>query len=175
MLRWWLGNRQWREPARSDRLPVHRSESPTGYSSASCSPAEPASASPVTDNLAPIPIRRLAVMPRRAGRVRRHRVSSLLCAPGDISTLRRQNFHAGGRGPARKSAFAVSNCLLHGLYRAKIWLRWGLPLPQTAIGDLDMRHRSAAAAEISFRDQFEPGPVIMIGFDAPFRCWSLCE
>jgi hypothetical protein len=38
-----------------------------------------------------------------------------------------------------------------------------------------LRHRSAAAAEISFRDQFEPGPVNMIGFDAPFRCWSLCE
>jgi len=31
-----------------DRLPVHRSESPTGYSSAGCSPAEPASASSVT-------------------------------------------------------------------------------------------------------------------------------
>ena len=29
----------------SDRLPIHRSESPTGYSSAGCSPAEPASAS----------------------------------------------------------------------------------------------------------------------------------
>src|SRR5438270_12517268 len=38
-----------REPASSDRLPVHRSESPTGYSSAGCSPAEPASASPVSD------------------------------------------------------------------------------------------------------------------------------
>jgi hypothetical protein len=41
-----------------DRLPVHRSESPTGYSSAGCSPAEPASASPVTDNSSSIPIRR---------------------------------------------------------------------------------------------------------------------
>ena len=41
---------QWREPTSFDRLPVHRSESPTGYSSASCSPAEPASASPVTAN-----------------------------------------------------------------------------------------------------------------------------
>src|SRR5580693_2743004 len=30
--------------------PIHRSESPTGYSSAGCSPAEPASASPVADN-----------------------------------------------------------------------------------------------------------------------------
>ena len=43
----------WREPASSDRLPTHRSESPTGYSSAGCSPAEPASASPVTDNNSP--------------------------------------------------------------------------------------------------------------------------
>jgi hypothetical protein len=34
---------RWREPASSDRLPSHRSESPTGYSSAGCSPAEPAS------------------------------------------------------------------------------------------------------------------------------------
>src|SRR6201989_1297404 len=41
-----------REPAGSDRLPVHRSESPTGYSSAGCSPAEPASASPVSDIVA---------------------------------------------------------------------------------------------------------------------------
>ncbi len=54
-----------REPASCDRLPVigvslqpHRSESPTGYSSAGCSPAEPASASPVTDNSSSIPIRR---------------------------------------------------------------------------------------------------------------------
>jgi hypothetical protein len=44
-----------REPASSDRLPVHRSESPTGYSSAGCSPAEPASASPVTENISSIP------------------------------------------------------------------------------------------------------------------------
>src|SRR5712671_7465345 len=49
---------RWREPASSDRLPSHRSESPTGYSSAGCSPAEPASASPVTDNSSSIPIQR---------------------------------------------------------------------------------------------------------------------
>jgi hypothetical protein len=48
----------WREPASSDRLPIHRSESPTGYSSAGYSPAEPASASPVTDNNSSIPIQR---------------------------------------------------------------------------------------------------------------------
>ena len=46
----------WQPPSpgagKFDQLPVHRSESPTGYSSAGCSPAEPASASPVTDNVA---------------------------------------------------------------------------------------------------------------------------
>jgi hypothetical protein len=47
-----------REPASSDRLPVHRSESPTGYSSTGCSPAEPASASPVTDNSSSMRIQR---------------------------------------------------------------------------------------------------------------------
>src|ERR1700747_2134777 len=46
------------QPSSSDRLPIHRSESPTGYSSAGCSPAEPASASPVTDNSSPNPIQR---------------------------------------------------------------------------------------------------------------------
>jgi hypothetical protein len=50
--RWWLGSHRAREPASSDRLPVHRSESPTGYSSPGCSPAEPASALPVTDRVA---------------------------------------------------------------------------------------------------------------------------
>jgi hypothetical protein len=44
-------------PAPALRAPPHRSESPTGYSSASCSPAAPASASPVTDNSS-IPIQR---------------------------------------------------------------------------------------------------------------------
>jgi len=99
-----------REPASSDRLPVHRSESPTGYSSAGCSPAEPASASPVTDNSSSISIPRgnqmhgptsPALMQFRPlpafgwgarARVRRQRgVSSLLCAPGVISILRRQH------------------------------------------------------------------------------------
>src|SRR6266436_557031 len=49
---------RWREPASSDRLPSHRSESPTGYSSTGCSPAEPASASSVTDNSSSILIQR---------------------------------------------------------------------------------------------------------------------
>src|SRR5437588_7229954 len=49
---------KWREPTRSDRLPVHRSESPTGYSSAGCSPPELASASPVIENTSSILIRR---------------------------------------------------------------------------------------------------------------------
>ena len=49
---------RWREPASSDRLPSHRSESPTGYSLGRGSPAEPASASPVTVNSSSIAIRR---------------------------------------------------------------------------------------------------------------------
>jgi hypothetical protein len=49
--RQWLGHRD-REPASSARFPAHRSESPTGYSSVGCSPAEPASASPVANRLA---------------------------------------------------------------------------------------------------------------------------
>src|SRR6202171_5625868 len=94
---------RWREPASSDRLPSHRSESPTGYSSAGCSPAEPASASPVTDNSSSILIQRgnqircstfTAVMPCRIGRVRHQpechfyfarRVTFLPCA--DIDTV----------------------------------------------------------------------------------------
>ena len=91
---------EWREPASSDRLPIHRSESPTGYSSAGCSPAEPASASPVTDNISSIPIQRAnqnALLNFTAGMQRKLAllvpsptgVSSLLCTPGDISILRR--------------------------------------------------------------------------------------
>jgi hypothetical protein len=88
-----------REPASCDRLPVHRSESPTGYSSAGCSPAEPASASPVTDNSSSIPIRRGSQMrcstslqgcspafccdrPVAPGTSAANGVSPLLCAPG---------------------------------------------------------------------------------------------
>ena len=85
----------------SDRLPIHRSGSPTGYSSAGCSPAEPASASPVTENSNSIPIRRSNQMrcsTFTAGMQSRScsscpspiGASFLLCATGDISTLRRQ-------------------------------------------------------------------------------------
>jgi hypothetical protein len=98
--KWWLSNRRLAGAASSDRLPIHRSESPTGYSSAGCSPAEPASASPVTDNRSSIPIRRanqIALLNLTAGMHAHSRsscprqpgVSSLLCTPGDISILRR--------------------------------------------------------------------------------------
>ena len=93
----------WQPPSGGNRsVPVHRSEYPTGYSSAGCSPAEPASASPVTDNSSSIPIQRgnqamlnLATWvewscPPAMG------VSFLLCTPGVISILRRQ------RGEKRK-------------------------------------------------------------------------
>src|SRR6516225_8801219 len=63
----------------------HRSESPTGYSSTGCSPAEPPplhqSATIVTEP-AKAQIRCLSSLPPG--------VSSLLCTPGDISILRRQ-------------------------------------------------------------------------------------
>jgi hypothetical protein len=84
-----LATAECREPARSDRLQVRRSESPTGYSSAGCSPAKPASVSPITDHRSSIPIQRLAVIQCRAGRVRRQwgchlyfarRVTFLSCA-----------------------------------------------------------------------------------------------
>jgi hypothetical protein len=65
---------------RPEVLQVRRNESPTGYSSAGCSPAKPASASPVTDHRGSIPMQRLAVIQCRAGRVRGQR--------GVISTLR---------------------------------------------------------------------------------------
>jgi hypothetical protein len=68
-------------------FPVHRSESPTGYSSAGCSPGEPVSASPVTDNSSLIPscvscdpVSRWSCPPAMG-------VSSLLCASGDISSV----------------------------------------------------------------------------------------
>jgi hypothetical protein len=115
--RWWLGNAGCREPASSDRLPVHRSESPTGYSSAGCSPAEPASASPVLTILAQsrsgvrcstslqgcssTPRPRLALMPPRARRVRRQPECHLYFAPaGVISILRRHAGMRGSGGPA---------------------------------------------------------------------------
>src|SRR6267142_4533764 len=56
--RWWLGNRRVAGAGQFRSAPVYRSESPTGYSSAGCSPAEPASASPVTDDSSSIPIQR---------------------------------------------------------------------------------------------------------------------
>ena len=102
----WLGNDQAREPASSDRLPGHRSESPTGYSSAGCSPAEPASASPITDNGSSIPSRQgqsnaplnliarmhydASEVPARWARSSRESVSRcrVRSAGGVISTLR---------------------------------------------------------------------------------------
>jgi hypothetical protein len=106
---------EWREPASSGRLPTHRSESPTGYSSAGCSPAEPASASPVTDNISPIPIpasqskfRCSTSLPgctqTRAPRALANRVSSLLCTPGDISILRRHQHGKIARFYGKKRA-----------------------------------------------------------------------
>src|ERR1700732_317172 len=94
-----------REPTGCDRLPSIGVSLPTGYSSAGCSPAEPASASPVADNSTsnPGPARqsKCAAQPHCRDPVQvtlllpvTHGVSSLLCAQGDISILRRHS----GRG-----------------------------------------------------------------------------
>jgi hypothetical protein len=144
----WLGDPECREPASPDRLPVHRSESPTGYSSAGCSPAEPASASPVLTILAQSrsgeaikcaaqPPRkdavqalasRLVMRPCRARRVRRQpechlyfarRVSFLSCA--DI-TCRRPIKMA----PLRRFGMTLSRAVTtpaFGAVRASFWLR----------------------------------------------------
>ena len=97
-----------RKPTSCDRLPVHRSESPTGYSSAGCSPAEPLplhrSPSTVAQSRSAEAIKSL--LNRTAGRQSRSRsscppptrVSSLLCAPGVISILRRHRSCAPYRG-----------------------------------------------------------------------------
>jgi hypothetical protein len=77
-----------REPAGSDRLPVHRSESPTGYSSTGCSPAEPASASPVTNKLAaPDPARQSNAPPNQP----LPRVGLQGCSPGLANILGLRN------------------------------------------------------------------------------------
>ena len=84
-----LATAEWREPTSSDRLPIHRSESPTGYSSAGCSPAEPASTSPVTDNSSPNPIQRanqIALLNLLRG-YRHTRAPRALANGGVISTL----------------------------------------------------------------------------------------
>ena len=106
----------------SDRLPIHRSESPTGYSSAGCSPAEPASASPVTENSNSIPIRRsnqmrcstfTAGMQSRSGSSCPSPIgaSFLLCATGDISTLRRHGTGSGrGAAPDRQHSDSATRC-----------------------------------------------------------------
>ena len=101
----------WQPPSGGSRsvpmAPGSRSESPTGYSSAGCSPAEPASASPVTDIVVQsrpsaaiqmrcsTPLRRCS--PSRAPRARRERechldfarrVTFLSCAtPGRLLHL----------------------------------------------------------------------------------------
>jgi hypothetical protein len=59
------------------------------------------------------------------------------------------------------------------------WLgdsRWGvimrsdLALPQISAGDLDIAVVSQlAATDLPLGDEFEPGPVEMIGFEAAFR------
>jgi hypothetical protein len=112
----WHGDRRVAGAGHCRSAPGHRSESPTGYSSAGCSPAEPASASPVANTNNPSSFRRsikCAARPQaraqtsrglmaseptsgqcRCNRLRDTRVSFLLCTPGDISILRRHDGEA---------------------------------------------------------------------------------
>jgi hypothetical protein len=54
--------------------------------------------------------------------------------------------------------------------------RRGLPLPQIASSDLDIAVvRKVAAANLPLGDEFEPGPVQMVGFEAAFRSGGLSE
>jgi hypothetical protein len=47
--------------------------------------------------------------------------------------------------------------------------RCGLPFPQIATGDLDIPIRGQlAATNLSLGDEFEPSPVKMVCFEAPF-------
>ena len=103
----WLGNRRVAGAGRFRSPRSHRSESPTGYSSTGCSPAEPASASPVTDDrsrsgLGPSN----ALLDFIAKAMSSCRLSSpppgvsfLLCTPGDISILRRHVHTATHKPP----------------------------------------------------------------------------
>ena len=48
--------------------------------------------------------------------------------------------------------------------------RLDFPFPQIATGDLDVPIvGQLPAANLPFGDEFEPGPVEVIGFEAPFR------
>ena len=54
--------------------------------------------------------------------------------------------------------------------------RLDCPFPQIATGDLDITVvGQLPAAKFPLRDEFEPGPVKVIGFDTPFRCGDLSK
>ena len=55
------------------------------------------------------------------------------------------------------------------------WMtRLDRPFPQIATGDLDIPVvGQLPAANLPFGDEFEPRPVKVVGFDAPFRRWGL--
>ncbi|MGC1890740.1 MAG: hypothetical protein WA709_32455 [Stellaceae bacterium] len=53
-------------------------------------------------------------------------------------------------------------------------MRLDRPFPQIATGDFDIALvGQLPAANLPFRDEFEPGPVEMVGFEAAFRRWGL--
>jgi hypothetical protein len=78
--------------------------------------------------------------------------------------------------PDRKSAFGIPNCLLRSHEVARRYpmgrglTRPDLPFPQIATGDLDIPIvGQLLAANLPLGDEFEPGPVQVVGFDAAFR------
>ena len=55
-------------------------------------------------------------------------------------------------------------------------MRLDLPLPQIATGDLDIPiFGQLPSPNLPFRNEFEPGPVKVVGFEAAFRRWGLGE
>ena len=108
-----LGNRRAAGAGQLRSAPGHRSESPTGYSSAGCSPAEPASASPVTDNSSSILIQRgnqIRCSTFTAAMQFRSRSSCPPPTGGVISTLRAGcHFYLAPTGASRISAILESS------------------------------------------------------------------
>jgi hypothetical protein len=55
-------------------------------------------------------------------------------------------------------------------------MRSDLALPQIASGDLDIAVvGQPPPSKFALGDEFEPGPVKVIGFQAPLGCWGLIE
>jgi hypothetical protein len=55
-------------------------------------------------------------------------------------------------------------------------MRPDFPFPQVTTGDLDIAVlRQLPPSKLALGDEFEPGPVKVVGFQTPFGCWGLIE